>query len=54
MSKSAAEIAALPPEPVRTGRKHTPSVEEQYGELVKQGLVRIIRRRGKPPLIKWL
>jgi hypothetical protein len=54
MTKSAAEIAATPPEPIRRGRKHTPSVEEQYGELERQGLVRIIRRRGKPPLIKFL
>jgi hypothetical protein len=54
MTKSAAEIAATPLQPVKYGRKRTPSVEEQYGALEKQGLVRIIRRRGKPPLIKFL
>jgi hypothetical protein len=29
-------------------------VEKIYAELVKAGLVRIVRRRGKPPQIVWL
>jgi hypothetical protein len=36
------------------GRKRTPKVEELYGALIKAGAVRIVRRKGRPPLIVWL
>lgn len=36
------------------GKKRTPTLEEQYAELIKAGQVRIERRRGKPPRVIWL
>lgn len=30
------------------------TVEELYSDLIKAGIVRIERRKGKPPLIVWL
>jgi len=33
---------------------HTPKPEEMYKDLIKAGLVKIERRRGKPPKIIWL
>lgn len=48
----------VPAKPKRKGSKRhkakTKTVEELYDELIKAGLVRIIRRKGKPPLIQWL
>lgn len=32
----------------------TPKPEEAYRDLIKAGLVKIERRRGKPPRIIWL
>lgn len=28
--------------------------EALYADLIKAGLVRIVRRKGKPPLIQWI
>lgn len=36
------------------GRKSQKSVEALYGDLEKQGLVRIVRKKGKAPVIKFL
>lgn len=36
------------------GRAHTPSLEELYGALIRAGQVRIIRKKGRAPVIKWL
>lgn len=36
------------------GKKRTPSLEELYGDLIKAGLVRIIRKKGKAPQVKFL
>lgn len=36
----------------RVGRMQKP--EDLYHHAIKAGLVRIIRRRGAPPLIEWL
>lgn len=36
------------------GRARTASLEETYGSLVKAGIVRIVRKKGKPPKIVWL
>lgn len=33
-------------------RQKTP--EQVYAQLIKDGLVRVVRRKGKPPLIEWL
>lgn len=33
---------------------HMPKPEEAYRDLIKAGLVKIERRRGKPPRIIWL
>jgi hypothetical protein len=33
-------------------RQKTP--EQVYAKLIAQGLVRVVRRKGKPPLIEWL
>lgn len=54
MTQSAAALAAQLPDTPKTGMKRTPPVEELYRDLIKAGLVRIVRRRGKPPLIQWL
>lgn len=36
----------------RRGKKRPP--EEEYADLIKAGVVKIVRRRGKPPEIIWL
>lgn len=36
------------------GRAHTPSLEQLYGALIRAGQVRIIRKKGRAPVIKWL
>jgi hypothetical protein len=54
VSNNAALLAAQPPQKTSKGSQHTPSVDELYGPLIKAGLVRIIRRKGRPPLIRWL
>lgn len=28
--------------------------EVLYADLIKAGLVRIVRRKGRPPLIEWI
>ena len=38
----------------RANAARTPDVETLYGPLVKAGLARIVRRRGKPPQIEML
>lgn len=38
----------------KKGSKRTPSVDEMYGELERQGLVKIIRKRGKAPRVVFL
>lgn len=38
----------------RQNPKHqTPAPEVLYADLIKAGYVRVVRRRGKPPLIVW-
>lgn len=51
---NAALLAAQPPAPKKKGKAHTPSVEELYGDLERQGLCRIIRKKGRAPQIVWL
>lgn len=51
---NAAQLAAQSPAKPSKGSQHTPSVDELYGPLVKAGLVRIIRRKGRAPVIRWL
>lgn len=51
---SAGQLAATPPPVAPKGSKRTPSVEELYGALEKQGLVKIIRKKGRAPVIHWL
>lgn len=36
------------------GRSRMPKIEDAYEQLIKLGQVKIVRRRGKPPLIVWL
>lgn len=36
------------------GVKRTLKPELLYASLIKAGLVKVVRRRGKPPLIVWL
>ena len=36
------------------GPKQQKTVEALYADLIREGKVRIERRRGKPPLIVWL
>lgn len=36
------------------GRKRTRSLEETYGSLIKQGLVRIVRKKGRPPEVIFI
>jgi plasmid stabilization system protein ParE len=36
------------------GRAHTPSLEETYRALIRAGQVRIIRKKGRAPVIQWL
>lgn len=38
----------------KPGRQHTPSLEEAYGSLIKQGLVKIVRKRGRAPQVIFL
>lgn len=42
--------------PLRPGNpKHQMlSPEETFAEFIKAGKVKIVRRRGKPPLVIWL
>lgn len=41
-----------------TGPAYKPSrpekVEKIYADLIKEGKVRIVRRKGRPPLIVWI
>lgn len=38
----------------RKNPKHQIATPEVlYADLIKAGLVRIVRRKGKPPLIEW-
>ncbi len=39
--------------PRRNPRHQTPAPEEIYAELIALGMVRIERRRNKPPLVIW-
>lgn len=34
--------------------KRTPKIEDLYGKLIKAGLVRVVRTKGKPPQIVWI
>ena len=34
--------------------KRMPKPEELYRDLIKAGIVKVVRRRGLPPLIEWL
>lgn len=36
------------------GKKNTPPVEVLYADLIKAGEVRIIRKKGRPPVVEWL
>uniref|UniRef100_A0AB74UID7 Transcriptional regulator n=1 Tax=Caulobacter phage BL57 TaxID=3348355 RepID=A0AB74UID7_9VIRU len=36
------------------GRGKTASLDRMYGKLVDEGLVRIVRKKGKPPQVVWL
>lgn len=39
----------------RKNPKHqTQTPEAIYADLIKAGLVKVVRRKGKPPLIVWL
>lgn len=40
--------------PRKNPRHQLPPPEVLYAELIKLGLVRVERRRGKSPLIIWL
>lgn len=52
---SAAQIAARAPvKRKKKGMAHTPSIEELYGPLEKQGIVKIVRKKGCAPKIVWL
>ncbi len=46
------------PAPARRGSKRSRSrpqkPEELFAALIKMGKVRIVRRKGQPPLIQWL
>ena len=49
------------PEQPDTGRKRrkranarTKTPEQVYATLIKEGVVRVVRRKGKPPLIVWV
>lgn len=36
------------------GRHQTPSLEQLYGALIRAGQVRIIRKKGRAPVVEWL
>lgn len=36
------------------GKKRTPSLEEAYGSLIRQGLVKIVRKKGRAPQVVFL
>jgi hypothetical protein len=36
------------------GEKQTPSLEELYGKFIRAGMVQIVRKKGRPPRVKWL
>lgn len=36
------------------GKKRTPSLEEAYGSLIRQGLVKIIRKKGRAPQVIFM
>lgn len=42
------------PTPRKNPKHQLPPPETLFADLIKMGLVKVVRRRGKPPEIIWL